>query len=280
MSIDQAKKYIRRLRAEVPLRRQFELVWQGKRRDPDKIYRTSGKPVVPHVLAASIPDSKTDPEGYRRWWALQRAQQDMHDLLFSKGEGRDHAQRYVDDLMVTGERITEVMNEPEMEASLDLLARIANATTDASIDLDDMKAAWHGFVRWVFHTTEYSARNDEVRRLRDAAAKDPALRDRVNGPVASSGMSAGAAIAIQNYLETGFAAEDAYEKLDSHKAWMEEVAAAAREAGYDFSVLDYVRDCISKQREDDPGPDLDDRYWPEDDPNKWNYEPPPVFFTF
>ncbi len=278
MSFAQAEEYIRRLRAVVPLRRQFELVWQGKRRNPDDVYLIEGEPVVPRLLASSIPDNKTDPSGYQRWWSMNRAQQDMHDLLFSKGDGHDHAQRYLDGEMITDARILQVIDEPDMEEALDLLARIANACADYDISLADMKAAWHGYVQWIYNKTDYAEPQPEVRRLRKDALDNAALRSCVNDIASLKTMPTGVAVALQGYLQSGFASEGAYESFEAHKVWLQAVATAAKEAGYDFTALDYLKDCISKQGEDDPGPELDDRYWPEDDPNRWNYESPPVRF--
>lgn len=114
MSVEQAKNYVRRLRKELPLRRPFELVWQGKRGHLEDRLRPKGEPIVPRLLSATPPDNKTDSASYRRWWRIYRMQRDMHDLLFSKGGGRDHAQDYLDGEMVTDNRIQEVINQPEM----------------------------------------------------------------------------------------------------------------------------------------------------------------------
>lgn len=279
MSVAQAKKYIRRLRREVPLRQQFELVWQGKRRNPDEIYMIEGEPVVPCLLAPSIPDSKTDPSGYRLWYSIKYAQQDVHDLLFSEGKGHDHAQRYLDGETITNERILQVIDEPEMEAAIDLLARIANASGGYDISLADMKEAWHCYVQWIYRKTDLAGMHDEVRRLRKDAVEHSALRTRINDTVSLKGMSLNDAVDLQGYLQTGFTNEGAYESLEEYKASLEAVVMAAEEAGYDFTALDYLKDCIHKQMKDDPGPELDDRYWPEDDPNRWNYETPPVLFS-
>jgi hypothetical protein len=279
MSVEQAKDYIRRLRREVPLRQQFELVWQGKRDNLDDMFRDRGEPIVPRLLPGTAPDNKIDPVGYHRWWRIHRMQQDMHDLLFSKGDGRDHAQDYLDGEMITDSRIVEVINQPEMGQALNLLARIATACTGDDISLEDMNVAWHHYVRWIYKMTEYAGTNAEVRRLRRDAARDETLCKSVNDIASSKSMSLGAAHAVQGFLESGFAHDEAYEALERQQRWLDCVAGRAKEAGYDFTALDYLKDCIFKQWEDDPGPELDDRYWPKDDPNRWNYTPPPVRFT-
>ena len=272
MSVRQAKKYIRRLRTEVPLRQQFELVWQGKRSNPDDIYTINGEPVVPRLLPSSIPDSKVDPSGYRRFWSITNAQQDMHDLLFSNWDGQDHAQRYLDGDTITNESIQKVIDKPEMEAVLQLLADIANACCGYEISLADMNEAWHCYVQWVYKIVDYAGRHDEVQRLRMDVVDKLSLRTNINDLVSSKDMPLGVASLLGFYMQTGFTNEGAYEGFEEHKALIESVVIVAKEAGYNFSALDYLNDCIHKQAEDDSGPELDDRYWPEDDPNRWNYK--------
>jgi len=254
------------------LRQQFELVWQGKRRNPDDIYVIKGESMVPHLLASSIPDFKTDPSGNQSWWSISSAQQDMHDLLFSKWDGKDHAQRYLDGGTISNESIQKVIDKPEMEAVLQLLANVANACCGYEISLAHMNEAWHCYVQWVYKKVDYTGRHDEVQRLRMDLVDKLSLRTHINDLVSSKDMPLGVAGLLKIYLQTGFTNEGAYEGFEEHKTLLESVVIVAEEAGYNFSALDYLKDCIHKQAEDDPGPDLDDRYWPEDDPNRWNHQ--------
>ena len=115
--------------------------------------------------------------------------------------------------------------------------------------------------------------------MRKEAAANPELATAFNGELALSPMSLGAALAVQNFLECGFTKEEAYAGLERLAAALEAASARAGELGYDFSGLAFLKDCILTQQLNDPGPELDDKYWPEDDPNRWNYESPPVVFT-
>ncbi len=279
MGVAQARRYIQRLRTEPHLRQEFEQVWQGKRRQHDAALADSSAPIVPRMLAASPPDMRADPEGYRQWWSRHQAQQDMHDLLFSKGEGRDHAQRYLDGSMVTDAGIASAIAAPEMREALDLLARLAAASTGEPVSRSDMEKVWQCYLHWIYRKASTAGAHGEVRRLRADAAMDAALRHSVDLAAHLEPATSARAGELQIYLETGFAAESDCEEFERQRLALEAVSRKAAEAGYSFTAVDYLKDCLFRQRQDDPGPARDEKYWREDDPNVWNHEPPAVFFN-
>lgn len=280
MSIAEAKQFIREVRTSTPLRQQFEAVWQGKRKQPDKQYQTKKEPIIPPLLSTYAPDNKEDPKGYARFWGIRRAQQDIHDLLFSKGDGKDHAQNYPDDEgFITDARIEQVLAEEYMEIALNLMAAIANKALGYSIRLTQMKTAWQHYLHWIFHTYTYCGSHDGVQKLRREAREDKDLSTDLNSCLVTGSAGKGVAHAIVNYMAYEFCHEEARETMDKYRDSFNALAAKARERGYEFRGIDYLKDCVARQEGEDTGPDYDDRYWPEDDPARWNYEPPPVRFT-
>ena len=280
MRVAYAKNYIRRVRTDISLRQKFERVWQGKFRQPEDIFLTNDPPIIAPLLAATAPDQKVDMEGYRTWWWLYNAQRDIHALLFSKGDGSDHGQRYTNDEGFVDDMTTmKVLNEEHMQQALEFLAKIANASLGLDIGLADMRIAWHHYVRWIYQMTYYASRHEEVQRLRANCMNDKILEQSINTFIPTYSLGLGLALSLQNYLETGFAHEEALPRLEEYRAKLEFLSAKAVEKGYQFSGLDYLRDCINRQSMEDKGPKADDKYWPEDDPNRWNYEAPPVRFS-